>query len=41
MLKKAMTIHKLLAKNFFEVNLENNNNVVFSNTSEFRSNCDE
>jgi hypothetical protein len=41
MLTKTMTIHKLLAKNFFEVNLEKNNNVVFSNTSMFKSNCDE
>ncbi len=41
MLKKAMTIHKLLPTNFFEVNLEKNNNVCFFEYIEFRSNCDE
>jgi hypothetical protein len=41
MLKKTMTIHKLLAKTKIEIILEKNNNVVFSDTSKFRSNCDE
>jgi hypothetical protein len=41
MLTKAMTIHKLLAKKNLKLIWKNNNNVVFSNTFEFRSNCDE
>jgi hypothetical protein len=42
MLIEDMKTHEILAiKKKFEGNLKNNNNIVFLDTSNFESNCDE
>jgi hypothetical protein len=40
MLTKAMTIHELLTKNLFEINLKRNNNVTFWDTFNLKLECD-
>jgi len=42
MLSKAMTIHELLAKTLFDINLKKKKNyVTFWDTSNFKLDCDE
>ncbi len=41
MLTKAMAIHELLAKNFFEFHLKKIGNLAFLDTLDFGSNCGE
>jgi hypothetical protein len=40
MLTKAMTIHELLTKNLFEINLKRNNNVTFWDIFNLKLKCD-
>jgi hypothetical protein len=40
MLTKAMTIHELLTKKLFEINLKKNNNVTFWDIFNLKSECD-